>query len=170
MRTIFSRSSHALPSLAACAALALASVAHAGVVEVKYIDAEKYTDAGHGRALEEVETGLTRHLQQLGQTQLPASRSLAIEILDIDLAGEIRPWHRLWPDTRVMRGRVDWPRISLRYTLREGDRVVSEGKEDVADMSYLQRSQWRGIEEGSALGYERRMLSDWFHERFGAAP
>jgi hypothetical protein len=170
MRKSFFRPRHTLPLLAACAALALAGLAQAGAVELRYIDADKFTDAGHGRSLEEVEAGLTRHLQQLGQAQLPVSRTLAIDITDIDLAGEVRPWHRLWPDTRVMRGRADWPRISLRYTLREGDRVVSEGKEDLADMAYLERSQWHGIEQGSALGYERRMLSDWFHQRFGSAP
>ena len=106
------------PLLATSIALALAgcSIAHAGTVDVKYVQDGQYTDAGRGRDLEQVEWSLTQHLQQLGAKSLPARQTLSIEVLDIDLAGELRPWHRVWPDARVMRGSTDWPRIKLHFS------------------------------------------------------
>jgi hypothetical protein len=160
------------PLLATSIALALAGcgIAHAGTVDVKYVQDGQYTDAGRGRDLEQVEWSLTQHLQQLGAKSLPARQTLSIEVLDIDLAGELRPWHRVWPDARVMRGSTDWPRIKLHYTLREGEQVLSTGEEQVADMAYLTGGRSWGLHEGQSLYHEKRMLSEWFARRFTGRP
>lgn len=167
---------NALRSIQAGFATALAGLwlvgaqpALAGQVDVKYLKADQYTDAGRGSDLEQVESALTEHLRKLGATSLPANQNLSIEVLDIDLAGDIRPWRRVWPDVRVMRGNTDWPRISLRYTLREGDKVLSTAEEPVADMAYLFGGRSWGLHQGENLYYEKRMLSEWFAKRFGPA-
>ena len=42
---------------------------------------------------------------------------MKIEVLDIDLAGELEWWHGPY-DIRYLRS-YTWPRIKLRYTLKE---------------------------------------------------
>jgi hypothetical protein len=64
-----------------------------------------------------------------------------------------------------MRGRADWPRITLRWSIdgatpRSGEAVVQ-------DMAYLQHIP--PALSGGALVYERRMLDDWFRQQFGKA-
>ncbi len=150
-----------------CTLSALAPT-QAGTVQVDFVQPDTYADAGRdARSREEVQAGLTQHLRRLGEA-LPGSQALSIEVLDIDLAGEIRPFSRVWPDTRVMRGRADWPMIALRYTLRDGTRVMATGEERIADLAYLTVQHAAGA--GEALHFEKRMLSKWFAERFGQRP
>lgn len=139
---------------------------HAGTVEVAYTGADQYTDVGRGRDREQVEWALTQHLQKLGATGLPADLTLKIEVTDIDLAGEVRPWHHAWPNVRVMRGTTDWPRITLRFTLQRGAEVIDQGEAQVADMAYLAAGRSLSIDSGDGLFHEKRMLSAWFAKRF----
>jgi hypothetical protein len=150
---------------AAAAALLLAGLAQAGTVEVGFVQPERYTDAGPDA--EATRKTLDQHLQALGQVGLPAQQRLKIEILDIDLAGEIRPMLNLASDLRVIKGRADWPRIHLRYVLSDAAQTLGSGDETVSDMAYLMRSPVNARSE--SLPYERRMLSDWFRSRFGPA-
>jgi Protein of unknown function (DUF3016) len=88
-----------------------------------------------------------------------------VEVTDVDLAGEPE-WVHSRPDLRVLRGRADWPRIELRYTLSDAGRTVREGRDSLTDMSYLLAGPTpRGHEE---LAYERRMLERWFREKIAA--
>ncbi len=156
----------AIGSTLACVAVP----AHAATVDVKFPQPQTYSDSGQDTATRDaVMKGLAAHLQQLGST-LPSSQALTVEILNIDLAGEMRPFGRVWPDVRVMRGQADWPAITLRYSLREGSAEISSGQEQVVDMNYLVSSHFRAADDGHALRYERRMLSRWFDERFGRRP
>ena len=148
-------------------ALPLAPAA-AAVVSVSFPQAERYTDAERGAEAERVRQALAQALTALGGSLLPAAQSLEVQVLDIDLAGERRPLRRAGADARVMRGTVDWPRIRLHFTWREGDRVLADEVADIADMDYLRQPQ-AGMST-SALPYERRMLDDWFHRRFAAPP
>ena len=151
-------------------ALLVAAAAQAASVEVRFVHPENYADAGSdSRSREDVQLGLAKHLQRLGAT-LPSSQALAIEVLDIDLAGEVRPTRRLWPDTRVMRGNADWPNISLRYTWRDGSQVLASAEERVSDMHYLMSSHIGAGDQNESLRYEKRMLARWFAERFGKRP
>lgn len=147
--------------------LAAAGLAHAGQVDVSYVEPERYADAGRGIDAERVRDTLTQHLRALGEAWLPADQSLHIEVLDIDLAGELRPWITALPDVRVMTGRADWPRIELRYTLSAGERVITSGSERVSDSAYLEHPA-RG-HDGVSLPYEAGMLTRWFRERFAPA-
>ena len=158
------------PTSLAMALLAIAGLAQAGVVEVTYIEPEKFTDAGRGRSLEEVQVALSGHLKKLGEKALPAQQKLTIEVLDVDLAGEVRPTRRMWPDTRVLSGRADWPQLSLRYTLREGDRVIGRGEDRLSDMNYLFTGRMDSQRNADTLPYEKRMLTEWFNQRFAPKP
>lgn len=166
MRKPLARRSAALVCAVAWAALP----AHAGTAVVQFDHPDRYTDIGPRREADAVQQQLRQILQTLAAERLPASQTLQLAITDVDLAGEIPPATRLLHDVRVMGNHPDWPRISLRYTLQDGDRLVAEGSEVVTDMAYLQRSTHA---TGShPLPYEQRMLSDWFDRRFGkrAAP
>ncbi|HQC98161.1 MAG TPA: DUF3016 domain-containing protein [Aquabacterium sp.] len=153
---------------AALSATVLTSPARAGRAEVTYDHPERYTDAGRGRDAESARRTLASHLADLAQQHLPAGQQLAIVVTDIDLAGQVPPTVAArHGEVRVLGRNVDWPRIALRYTLRDGERVLAEGSEEVADMAYMQHG---GLPAGNgALPYERRMLSDWFERRFTAA-
>jgi hypothetical protein len=133
-------------------------------VEVSFVDPAHYTDAGNdpgdARSNEEA---LARCLRDLGRRYLAPRQSLEIGVLDIDLAGTVRP-AQISP-IRVLRGGADWPRVKLRYTLREDGSVVSQGEEVVADLDYLHQSQVAG--NAVPLAYEKRMLENWFRKRFG---
>jgi len=142
------------------AALTLALAANAGVT-VTFIEPDKYTDVGrYSRSTnsEQVQKDLEAHLVKLGQ-RMPANQNLAIEVLDIDLAGEDRFHYGGGTDVRVQRGRADWPSMRLRYTLeRDGRKETKEAR--LSDMNYQERV--RPISSTETLPYEKRMLTDWF--------
>ena len=147
-------------------ALLCASLAQAGTVVVAFEPPERYADVGPVRDTQAVQQTLAEHLQALGASQLPAGQTLAVTITDIDLAGEIPLASGRLHDVRVLGRNVDWPRISLRYSLRDGTQLLAEGSDTVSDMAYLMRSA--RLHHNDRLPYEQRMLSDWFAKRFGA--
>ena len=151
------------------AGLTLACVtAQAGTVSVRFVEPEKFMDAGHGRDLANTQQVLAEHFKQLAGRFLPATQSLEIDVLDIDLAGELRPWRQVWPETRLMRGAADWPRMTVRFTLRDGDRIVTQGEDRISDMNYLQGSRPNQLRLSEPLPYEKRMVTSWFNDRLGA--
>lgn len=158
-----------IPTTLACAALLATASAQAGTAAVQFENIDRYTDIGPRRDADAVQQQLRQILETLAAERLPASQTLRLAITDVDLAGEIPP-AMLLHDVRVMGNRPDWPRISLRYTLQDGDRVLAEGSAVVSDMAYLMRST-RAV-GNQRLPYEQRMLSDWFDSRFAkpAAP
>ena len=139
----------------------------AGTVQISFIKPEDFADIrdrAHSReqnlkALEQVITNVAKPYVADGQT-------LKIEVLDVDLAGEVRPGSRAW-DVRVLRGRADWPRITLRWSLDGAGASPRSGEAVVQDMSYLQRIPPALAD--TALVYERRMLDEWFRQQFGKA-
>lgn len=139
----------------------------AGLVEVNFVKSDQYSDIGHNaidreRTLERIAT----HLKGYGM-RLPDGQTLKVEMLDIDLAGELWPTRRL-SDVRVLKGGVDWPRMHLRWTLTAADgRMLQSGDEKLKDMAYLVRTPRHAQIDG--LAYDLRLLDEWFAQRFGAA-
>lgn len=150
---------HALWSLAL-----LAGLAQAATVEVEFIEPLKFSDIGTGVDAESAQKAIAKALTELGSKKLPAQQTLKIAITDVDLAGHLPPPTTRPSDVRVMNGKNDWPRIQLRFKLTEGDKVLAEGEEKLADMNYLSR-QARN-RPGQLLPYETRMLGEWFDARF----
>lgn len=137
-----------------------------GVVEVSFKPVAELSDAGNDRIDAE------RNLQTLGAhfkslaARLPDGQVLQVEVTDLDLAGQSLPTRR-GGDLRVLRGRADWPSMSLRWTLRAGDRTLASGEERLSDMNYLMHPP-RGQDDGP-LPYETRLVDRWFAERVLAA-
>jgi Protein of unknown function (DUF3016) len=157
-------------SITASAALLLAAAAAqaAGTVQVSFVQPEKFSDARDARHDSSVNLReLKRYLEQLGSRHVADGQSLTIEVLDVDLAGEIRFSPRLHDDVRVLKGRADWPRIKLRATLESAGQPARRVEQTVADMAYLQRINRDA--DGDFLRYEKRMLDEWFTAQFGVA-
>jgi len=135
----------------------------AGAVEVRFIDPGRYADLGW-RALDQ-ERNLERlraHFEGLA-ARLPDGQRLAIEVLDVDLAGEEVPGRHIDP-VRVLRGRADWPRMRLRWQLSIPAGASRSGEEWLSDMTYLERLPPVSA-ASEALPYDLRMVDDWFRAR-----
>lgn len=149
------------------AAILAASPADA-VVQVQFEDAEQYVDAQRFGRSDVVLRGIEEHLQQLGNTYLPAEVVLKIDVLDFDLAGGRDPTRHRARDSRVLRGGSDWPGARLRYSLESDGQVLLRGEETLADMDYT--LHLNTYPAGDPLRYEKRMLDDWFKARFVEHP
>jgi hypothetical protein len=150
--------------------LVAAGAASAATVSVTFVQPDKFTDAGYsrGRATErelaDLQKDMQQHLQRLADGKLAASDTLQVEVLDIDLAGDFET-NRLsrFSDIRVVRD-IASPRITLRYSGKLGDRVVTGPEEQLSDMNFL----WghNRYSSGDRLRYEKPMLDRWFEKRF----
>ena len=146
-----------------CLAWAAVPAVLAGQVNVSFVDADGYADAGRSKAERESNlAALGSHLSSLGQ-RLPADTVLDIEVLEVDLAGIVRPSRRGTGDLRIARGGADWPRMVLRYSLVKGGQVSKADTERIADMNY---STYSSTDSTNPLRYEKRMLDNWFRDRF----
>ena len=147
-----------------CLAAAAVSGAAAGTVTVSYVNAPGFADAG-ATAWEKDATlkALSEHLQALGQRHLPVEQALQVEVLDVDLAGELRPSRRAGQELRVVKGGADWPRIKLRYTLVADGKALLSGEERVVDMNYA--AGLASQRNSDPLHFEKRMLDTWFKAR-----
>jgi hypothetical protein len=150
---------------AALSAVLLATAAHAaGTVNVSFVQPQNFTDVkdrhlSPDRHLE----ALKRHLEQAAAPYVADGQTLKIEVLDVDLAGEVKPSARA-NDLRVLKGGADWPRIQLRYALESPGQATRSGEARMQDMAYLMHHAH--LSGGDALAYERRMLDDWFKAEF----
>jgi hypothetical protein len=153
-----------------CAALictSLAAAAQAGTVEVSYDPAATYTDAGDGPGQREATLAeLAAHLKGLGARRPGGSPVLRVQLLDVDLAGTVRPVGRTGQQQRIVRGGADWPHVRLSWTLLEGEGELRRGEETLSDLNYTWRGTAYGGSSSDALRYEKRLLSDWFEARF----
>ncbi len=147
--------------------LALAGPASAaGSVNVAFVDATRYADAGTTRWEEAANLkALADHLQSLGARFLRDGEVLKVEVLDVDLAGSTRPARRSGTEIRVLKGGADWPRIALRYSLEANGAPVRSAQESLTDLDYLR--SLAGSNRSESLHYEKNMLEKWFKANFG---
>jgi len=148
-----------------CAGLVLGSgAALAGPVQVAFVQPDTFTDAGDGdRDAHASLQVLADYLQWLGQRYLPPEQSLDIEVLDVDLAGKLRPTFR-WGTVRVVGRPVDWPHITLRYRLHADGKTLGSGEASIADMAYsIHMGSYTGLD---TLSSEKQMLKSWFRGQF----
>ena len=152
------------------AAGATSFASSAATVSVTLVQPEKFTDAGYSRGratpreLADLQQEMQQHLQRLADRRLAASDTLLVEVLDIDLAGDFEI-NRLtrFSDVRVVRD-IASPRITLRYTAKLGERVVTGAEEQLSDMNFL--GSHNRYSSGDRLRYEKPMLDKWFEKRF----
>lgn len=141
--------------------LADPGLAHASVT-VTFVEPERFADVGFLPSdRREALDRLDAHLQAWGTRHLRDGESLAIDVLDVDLAGDVRPGVR--DNLRVLRGGTDGPRMHLRYEVRVGGRVIGQGEQRLSDPFYLQRHT--SVRSDEPLFYERRVVDEWLATR-----
>jgi hypothetical protein len=146
---------------AALASLLLAGPACAEVT-VNYVNPEKFADLPRApyqrrQALDD----FAAHFRELGKS-LPPGMDVAIDVLDIDLAGREQPNRFGSDELRVMHGGADWPRMHLRYALSEHGKVVASGDAQLSDMSYT--DDINSYPRDARWPYEMQMIDDWWRK------
>ncbi|USX27622.1 DUF3016 domain-containing protein [Oxalobacteraceae bacterium OTU3CINTB1] len=147
------------PLLAAALAL-LASGAAWADVSVTFVKPDEFIDMPRSPIeRERLQKDFAEYFASLNK-RLPAGQNLKIEVLDIDLAGQLWPRRSGGEDIRIMRGGADWPRMHLRYTLEENGQVLRSGDEQLSNMNYQQRMGRHS--DSDPLRYEKQMIDEWF--------
>src|SRR6185437_6558873 len=103
-----------------------APVAYAGTAEVRFVNPEKFTDAGKAPQWVDSDSvlgSLKEHLVQQAATRLPAGQKLYVDITDVDLAGRYDPRQALSREVRVVK-QDHPPRIDLAFRLVAADGSV----------------------------------------------
>ena len=147
---------------AAGAAALLLAVGHAfaGTATVSYAPLDKMTDVPRFASDREgMQAHFREHVERLAE-KLPANQRLKVEFVDIDLAGDQFPRVAI-QDVRVLKGRADWPRMELRWSIEQDGAVVGGGESKLADPNYLMSTNRYNNE---MYGYEKEMLDDWFRK------
>lgn len=152
-------------ALAVAAWLPLAGAHAAGEVRVDFGPLAQLSDIGRGLQAQRNQQALSARLQALA-ARLPADQVLDVKVLDVRLAGELRPLPG-GDEVRVLLGRADWPWIELAWSLRRGDQTLASGHERLSDMNYLNEPLRSG--QDGALPYEGRLIERWFDTRVAAA-
>ena len=142
------------------AGLGAGSLAWAGTAEVRVLDPAQYSDAGNSAShakgnLEE----LGRHFQALAKKHLPADQKIVIDVLDLDIAGAVSA-----QGGRVTRGKNDFPRMKLRYSLEAPGQPPKTGEDLLSDPDYERGLSQR--KDSVRLYFEKRMLDEWFVKTF----
>ncbi len=140
--------------------------AHAADVKVTWTEPGKYRDIysgnqGKKRFRENTFKELEKHLLKLAKV-LPESQLLEIEVLDVDLAGDVHAggMHNI----RVIK-EIYSPRIKFSYKLINADKaVIHSDNVNLKDMNFMMgnSSKYRN----KSLGYEKELLDDWFDSTF----
>lgn len=148
------------------ASIVAAGTASAGTAKVSFIQPERFADAGYNERDRDANlTLLSRHFERLARG-LPANQVLKVDVLDVDLAGEL-PTGRVASHIRIVRGRADFPRMHLRYALEEDGRVLRSGDEWVQDLDYTFGAV-EPLRSTQPLYYDKRMLNTWFREHIAS--
>ncbi len=135
-------------------------------VEVRFVAPEQFRDANESvHERERTLDQLAQYLRASAQPRLAPGQRLVLEVLDLNLAGEIEPVGSRMDRLRVMRD-IAWPTMELRYVLSEGDKTVREATVRLSDMRYLDGIH--RLDNGEPLHYEKRMLERWLSAEFAA--
>lgn len=154
--------------LALVGLLALVAGSASAAVTVTYVAPDKFADLPFTPwEREDVLKELTGHFTKLGES-LPPGQDLRIEVTDVDLAGHVTPGARMGRDLRILSGRADWPRITLRYAVEQNGQVLKSGEAQLSDMSYLDHIN--RYFDGEPLRYEKQMIDEWFEKTIGPLP
>lgn len=148
------------------AAFALASAQASAAATVTYVNIDKMSDVPRYQSERDFMQDDLRECIEKLSAKLPAGQQLKLDILDIDLAGDVFPRVPI-RDARVYRGRADWPRIHLRYRIEQDGKVIRSGERTLTDPNY-QQIGFNG-HTNELYGYEKQMFEDWFRKDLLAA-
>ncbi len=154
--------------IAALISLVFATSSMAGTSEVKWINPDDYrdVDAGEGHRAKfkkRVFADFEKHFAKLAE-KLPEGQILIIDVTDVDLAGDVNQSMRR---IRVVKD-IFFPRIEFTYQVQDANKMeISTGEVNLKDMNFLMGSQLRY--KNDSLGYEKKMLDEWFEKTFLSA-
>lgn len=139
---------------------------YAGTVDVTWTDHEKYRDIRPGNESrkhfrENIFKDFEKHFAQLAE-KLPEGQVLKINVTDVDLAGDTLAGgiNRI----RIVKD-IYFPRINFTYQLVSADGTeIDAAQVSLKDMNFMASSRLRYRHE--SLGYEKKMLDDWFFDVF----
>lgn len=139
---------------------------YAATVEVKWTNPDSYRDIHHGDGFKESyrETlfyNLDKHFAKLAE-ELPEDQHLVIEVLNVDLAGDVH-----YGGINLRRIIMDryYPRMELRYKLLDADKEKIKAEHVfLKDVAFMMHAS--GRYKKSTWGYEKKMLDDWFKDTF----
>lgn len=142
--------------------------AFAASSEVTWTDYKSYRDINEGNEnrksfRERTFKGFEKHFAKLAAT-LPEGQTLKIDVTDVDLAGDTNAGgiNRM----RIVK-QIYSPRMNFSYQLLDADgKVIQSDDVVVKDMNFMSGSSLKY--RNKSLGYEKKMLDDWFEETFKA--
>jgi len=146
--------------------LLLSPNASAASSEVTWTDYKSYRDIREGNEgrkqfRERTFKSLEKHFAKLAAT-LPEGQTLKFDVTDVDLAGDtnVAGINR----TRIIKHMYS-PRMNFSYELLDADgKVIQADEVVVKDMNFMSGSNLKYRNE--SLGYEKKMLDDWFKDTF----
>jgi hypothetical protein len=143
----------------------LAAAAAQAEVKVRFVEPDRFTDAGQYGAGSRDATlaALRSYLVWAGDRFLLSGQTLAVDVLDIDLAGNVEPWRGHYSDVRILRG-VTPPRITLRWVLSQRGKPIRKGEQILTDINYQMNVAARS--SGDRYAYEKALLDDWLRTTF----
>lgn len=140
------------------------SLPQEGPVDVRWENPATFTEIRYSHNSIESRRGnwveqLAQHVRKYATPRLPAGERLAVNITDVDLAGDYEPWRGVqFQDTRFLRD-IYPPRITLTFTLTDANgAVIAQGERKLRDSAYLMQSSGFASD---ALRHEKRMLERW---------
>lgn len=134
--------------------------------EVTWTDYKKYRDIHEGNEgrksfRERTFKDFEKHFSELA-AQLPEKQTLKIDVTDVDLAGDTHAGgiNRM----RIVKD-IYFPRMNFSYQLvDEGGKVLKSEDVVLKDMNFMSGSNIKY--RNKSLGYEKKMLDEWFDETF----
>ena len=140
--------------------------AFAATSEVTWTDYKSYRDIDSGndgrkQFRERTFKDLEKHFAKLAE-MLPAGQTLKIDVTDVDLAGDTH--HGGVNRTRIVK-EIYSPRMNFSYQVLDADGTVIKSDDVVVkDMNFMSGSSLKY--RNKSLGYEKKMLDEWFNETF----
>lgn len=137
-----------------------------GIVKIEWHEPKKYRDIkavgeAQSRYEQRVFDTLTKNLNKTAENTLAPNQSLQMVVTDLDLAGDVRPtFGATSHDIRVIKD-IYPPRITFSYQVKEGDKILIEGEENLTDLSYRYTV---GKRDTKALTFETKLLNDWLQK------
>jgi len=148
--------------------LLLSPTSFAASSEVTWTDYKSYRDIHEGNGgrkqfRERIFKDFEKHFAKLAAT-LPEGQTLQIDVTDVDLAGDthVGGIERM----RIIKHMYS-PRMNFSYKLVDADgKVIQTDDVVVKDMNFMSGTSLKY--RNKSLGYEKKMLDDWFEETFKA--
>lgn len=139
-------------------------------VSVTWTDPAQFTEAKYGPQLHRTYPGgwlteFQKTLVKRAGAVLKPGQHLDVEITNVNLAGQVEPFHgSRATDVRVVKS-IYPPEINLSFTLTGADgQVLDTGERKLRDAGFLDRSS---ANSNDPYRFEKRLLEDWVRTEFG---